>query len=146
MNIEKINYNEVLISGKINNIREFNSYIAFGLTCNTFAKIKSNCFISFHIHEDLYNVYKDLFFKNNKIFVKGYLNSYSDKDNKIVIYVKVTDVANNQDDIMYGRKEPYIRYDPDGVMVWNGKRCENEPLSEDDPEYLEMVEMLKEYE
>lgn len=146
MDIEKINYNEVLISGKINNIREFNSYIAFGLTCNTFAKIKSNCFISFHIHEDLYNVYKDLFFKNNKIFVRGYLNSYTDKDNKIVTYVKVTDVANNQDDIIDGRKGPYIRYDPDGVMVWNGKRCEADPLSEDDPEYLEMVEILKEYE
>ena len=85
MDIEKINYNEVLISGKINNIREFNSYIAFGLTCNTFAKIKSNCFISFHIHEDLYNVYKDLFFKNNKIFVRGYLNSYTDIHNIILI-------------------------------------------------------------
>ncbi|MBQ9182101.1 MAG: hypothetical protein IJ134_05680, partial [Bacilli bacterium] len=116
------------------------------LTCNTFAKIKSNCFISFHIYEDLYNIYKDLFYKNNKLFVKGYLNSYTDKDNKIVTYVKVTDVSNNPDDIIDGRKGPYIRYDEDGVMVWNGKRCEADPLSEDDPEYLEMVEMLKEYE
>ena len=75
MDIEKINYNEVLISGKINNIKHFNNYIAFGLTCNTFAKIKSNCFISFHVYEDLYNIYKDLFYKNNKIFVKGYLKA-----------------------------------------------------------------------
>ena len=82
MDTEKINYNEVLISGKINNIKHFNNYIAFGLTCNTFAKIKSNCFISFHIYEDLYNIYKDLFYKGNKIFVKGYLNSYTDKDKK----------------------------------------------------------------
>ena len=78
------------------------------------------------------------------IFVKGYLNSYTDKDNKIVTYVKVTDVSNNPDDIIDGRKGPYIIYDPDGVMVWNGKRCEADPLSEDDPEYLEMVEILKE--
>ena len=42
--------------------------------------------------------------------------------------------------------EEYAKKNPDEVMVWNGKRCENEPLSEDDPEYLEMVEMLKEYE
>ena len=68
------------------------------------------------------------------------------KDNKIVTYVKVTDVSNNPDDIIDGRKGPYIRYDEDGVMVWNGKRCEADPLSEDDPEYLEMVELLKEYE
>ena len=146
MDTEKINYNEVLISGKINNIKHFNNYIAFGLTCNTFAKIKSNCFISFHIYEDLYNIYKDLFYKNNKIFVKGYLNSYTDKDNKIVTYVKVTDLSNNPEDVIDGRKGPYIRYDEDGVMVWNGKRCEADPFSEDDPEYLELVEMLKEYE
>ena len=135
MDIEKINYNEVLISGKINNIKHFNNYIAFGLTCNTFAKIKSNCFISFHVYEDLYNIYKDLFYKNNKIFVKGYLT-----------YVKVTDLSNNSEDVIDGRKGPYIRYDEDGVMVWNGKRCEADPFSEDDPEYLELVEMLKEYE
>ena len=98
------------------------------------------------MYEDLYNIYKDLFYKNNKIFVKGYLNSYTDKDNKIVTYVKVTDLSNNPEDVIDGRKGPYIRYDEDGVMVWNGKRCEADPLSEDDPEYLEMVEMLKEYE
>ena len=77
---------------------------------------------------------------------QGYLNSYTDKDNKIVTYVKVIDLSNNPEDIINGRKGPYIRYDEDGVMVWNGKRCEADPLSEDDPEYLEMVEMLKEYE
>ena len=56
------------------------------------------------------------------------------------------ELSNNPDDIINGRKGPYIRYDEDGVMVWNGKRCEADPLSEDDPEYLEMVELLKEYE
>jgi hypothetical protein len=98
------------------------------------------------VYEDLYNIYKDLFYKNNKIFVKGYLNSYTDKDNKIVTYVKVTDLSNNPEDVIDGRKGPYIRYDEDGVMVWNGKRCEADPFSEADPEYLELVEMLKEYE
>ena len=76
-------------------------------------------------------------------------NSYisnTDKDNKIVTYVKVTDLSNNPEDVIDGRKGPYIRYDEDGVMVWNGKRCEADPFSEDDPEYLELVEMLKEYE
>ena len=146
MDFENINYNEVLISGNINYIKKLNQYIAFGLTCKTFSNTKSKCFINFHIYDDLYNIYKDLFFKNNKLFVKGYLNSYTDKDNKIVSYVKVTDVSNNPEDIIKGRKAPYIRYDEDNVMVWNGKRCEATPFEEDDPQYLRLVEMLKEFE
>ena len=109
MDFENINYNEVLISGKINYIKKLNQYTAFGLTCKTFSNTKSKCFINFHIYDDLYNIYKDLFFKNNKLFVKGYLNSYTDKDNKIASFVKVTDVSNNPEDIIKGRKVPYIR-------------------------------------
>ena len=146
MDFENINYNEVLISGNINYIKKLNQYIAFGLTCKTFSNTKSKCFINFHIYDDLYNIYKDLFFKNNKLFVKGYLNSYTDKDNKIARFVKVTDVSNNPEDIIKGRKAPYIRYDEDNVMVWNGKRCEATPFEDDDPEYLRLVEMLKEFE
>ena len=146
MDFENINYNEVLISGNINYIKKLNQYIAFGLTCKTFSNTKSKCFINFHIYDDLYNIYKDLFLKNNKLFVKGYLNSYTDKDKKIVSYVKVTDVSNNPEDIIKGRKAPYIRYDEDNVMVWNGKRCEASPFEDDDPEYLRLVEMLKEFE
>ena len=146
MDFENINYNEVLISGNINYIKKLNQYIAFGLTCKTFSNTKSKCFINFHIYNDLYNIYKDLFLKNNKLFVKGYLNSYTDKDKKIVSYVKVTDVSNNPEDIIQGRKAPYIRYDEDNVMVWNGKRCEATPFEDDDPEYLRLVEMLKEFE
>ena len=146
MDFENINYNEVLISGNINYIKKLNQYIAFGLTCKTFSNTKSKCFINFHIYNDLYNIYKDLFLKNNKLFVKGYLNSYTDKDNKIASFVKVTDVSNNPEDIIKGRKAPYIRYDEDDVMVWNGKRCEATPFEEDDPQYLRLVEMLKEFE
>ena len=146
MDFENINYNEVLISGNINYIKKLNQYIAFGLTCKTFSNTKSKCFINFHIYNDLYNIYKDLFLKNNKLFVKGYLNSYTDKDKKIVSYVKVTDVSNNPEDIIKGRKAPYIRYDEDDVMVWNGKRCEATPFEEDDPQYLRLVEMLKDFE
>lgn len=44
---------------------------------------------------------------------------------------------------MNGRKAPHIRYDPDGVMVWNGKRCER--IQPTDEELQEMEELLKEY-
>ena len=30
-----------------------------------------------------------------------------------------------------------ISYDPDGVMVWNGKRCESTELSDEEREELE---------
>ena len=61
-------------------------------------------------------------------------------------FIKVTDVSDNPNDIIDGRKGPYIRYDEDGVMVWDGKRCEAAPFEDDDPEYLELLEMLKEFE
>ena len=31
-------------------------------------------------------------------------------------------------------------------MVWNGIRCEATPFEEDVPQYLRLVEMLKEFE
>lgn len=36
-----------------------------------------------------------------------------------------------------------ISYDTDGVMLWNGKRCESEPCS--DEELKELEELLKEF-
>ena len=49
----------------------------------------------------------------------------------------------NKEYILNGRKSPHIRYDPDGVMVWNGKRCESEEPSEE--ESKEMEELLKDF-
>lgn len=146
MNYENKFYNEILISGTINYIKKLNKYIAFGLTCENYSNDKSRCYINFRIYQDLYNTYKDLFYKDNKLFVKGYLTTYSDKDNKIVVYVKVIDVSDNAKEIVNARKEPHIRYDSDGVMVWNGKRCESIPFEENDLEYLELVEMISEFE
>ena len=40
-------------------------------------------------------------------------------------------------------KEPVISYDTDGVMLWNGKRCESLPLTEE--EQLEMDKLLEEF-
>ena len=149
MNKDYIYTNETIIAGEINSICENDigkEYIKFGMTLKKYSKITEKVYISLNIKNDLYNIYKDLFLKNNKLFVNGYLNSYTDKDNKIASYVKVTDVSNNPEDIIKGRKAPYIRYDEDDVMVWNGKRCEATPFEEDDPEYLRLVEMLRKFE
>lgn len=145
MNYEDINYNEIKISGTINNITDTNDkYIKYGLTSFKYTlNGKSNIYVSLNISRELYNTYKNLFFKGNKVFVKGYLNTYTDKFNKIQTFITTTDISTNPSDITSGRKEPYIRYDPDGVMVWNGKRCEAIPPTKE--ELQEMQELLSEF-
>ena len=112
-----VDINEIIISGVINNIIDNNNeYIKFGLTTTKFNKSKT--YSSLNIKRDLYTIYKDFFVKGNRVYVKGYLSSYS-SNNKIQSFIT-------------GRKAPHIRYDPDGVMVWNGKRCESIPPTEEE--------------
>ena len=40
-------------------------------------------------------------------------------------------------------QSPKITYDPDGVMVWDGKRCESIPASPE--EIAEMEDLLSEF-
>ena len=137
----KYDLNEIIISGTINSITDNNNdYIKFGLTTLKYDQRK--VYASFNINRNLYEIYKDFFVKGTKVFINGYLNSYS-TNNKIQCFITVTDIANNQDEIMNGRKGPHIRIDPDGVEVWDGKRCEAIPPTEE--ELKEMEEILKEY-
>ena len=142
---DDINYNEVLLSGIINVITDNGSqYIKFGLTSNKYTLNEDKkVYVSLNISRELFTIYKDLFFKGNKVFIKGYLNSYIDKDKKIQSFISVIEISNNQNEIIKGRSSPHIRYDPDGVMVWNGKRCESIPPTE--KELKEMEELLKEF-
>ena len=136
-----IDVNEIIISGVINNITDNNNeYIKFGLTTSKFNNSKT--YSSLNIKRDLYTMYKDFFVKGNKVYVKGYLNSYSG-NNVIHNFITVTNISDDYNTLIQGRKGSRIRYDPDGVMVWNGKRCESkEPTDE---ERLEMEELLKEF-
>lgn len=145
MRYEDSNLNEVIISGVINVITDTNDkYIKFGITTKKYiTKEDKNVYVSLNIARELYNVYQDYFVKDNKIYIKGYLNSYIDKNKGIKSFVTVTDVANNREEILNGRKAPHIREDDDGVLVWNGKRCEDTPATEE--EIKKMEELLKEY-
>ena len=140
-----INYNEVLISGIINVITDTNGkYIKFGLTTNKYTLNENKkVYISLNISRELFDTYQDLFFKGNKVFVKGYLNSYIDQNKKIQSFITVVDISNNPNDITNDRKSPHIKYDPDSVMVWNGKRCEAIPPTKE--ELAEMEELLKDF-
>ncbi len=136
-----VDLNEIIISGIINNITDNNQvYIKFGL--KTIKYNNSYVYSSLNINRNLYTIYKDFFVKEKKVFIKGYLNSYS-TNNNIQLFITVTDISDNKEDILNGRKSPHIRYDPDGVMVWNGKRCESEETSEE--ESKEMEELLKDF-
>lgn len=136
-----VDLNEIIISGNINNITDNSQdYIKFSL--KTIKYNKSYVYSSLNINRNLYTIYKDFFVKEKKVFIKGYLNSYSTSNN-IQLFITVTDISDNKEDILNGRKSPHIRYDPDGVMVWNGKRCEREEPSE--KESKEMEELLKDF-
>ena len=136
-----VDLNEIIISGTINNVMDNNQdYIKFGLTTLKYDKRK--VYSSLNINRNLYEIYKDFFVKGTKVFIKGYLNSYS-SNNNIKLFITVLDIANNEDELINGRKGPHIRVDPDGVEVWNGKREEITPPTE--KERLEMEELLKPY-
>lgn len=133
--------NEVMISGTINNISDTNNqYIKFGLTTIKYDNRK--VYSSLNINRNLYEIYKDFFVKGNKVYIKGYLNSYS-LNNKIQSFITVVDIADNYDDILKGRKAPHLRCDPDGVLVWNGKRTERIPPTEE--ELDKMNQLLSEF-
>lgn len=139
------NINHVLLSGIIVNIKEgIGGYILFTMKCKKYSESKYNfVYVSLSIYENLYNIYKDIFVKDNEIFIKGYINSYVDNNRNYKMFISVIGVSKSYEQLIECKKTPYIRFDPDGVMVWNGKRCESAPLSED--ELKEMDELLNEF-
>lgn len=139
------NINHILLSGIIVNIKEgIGGYILFTMKCKKYSESKYNfIYVSLSIYEDLYNIYKDIFVKDNEIFIKGYINSYVDNNKNYKMFISVIGVSKSYEQLIECKKTPYIRFDPDGVMVWNGKRCESTPLSEE--ELKEMDELLNEF-
>ena len=139
------NINQVLLSGVIVNIKKgIGGYILFTIKCKKYSESKYNfVYVSLSIYEDLYNIYKDIFVKDNEIFIKGYINSYVDNNRNYKMFISVIGVSKSYEQLIEDKKTPYIRLDSDGVMVWNGKRCESTLLSEE--ELKEMNELLNEF-
>lgn len=136
-----VDLNEIIISGTINNVMDNNQdYIKFGLTTLKYDKRK--VYSSLNVNRNLYEIYKDFFVKGTKVFIKGYLNSYS-FNNNIKLFITVLDIADNEEELINGKKGPHIRVDPDGVEVWNGKREEITPPTEEELEKME--NLLKDF-
>ena len=72
------------------------------------------------------------------VYLKGYLNSYSDKNKTIHNYVAVTKIENYD---FISADGPVIGVDYDGVETWNGKRLE--PTLATPEEQAEMEELIK---
>ena len=69
-------------------------------------------------------------------------NDDSSTREEVITYKKEYNNNDNNKKIV-NNKGPVISYDTDGVMLWNGKRCESIPLTEE--EQQEMNELLKDF-
>ena len=125
--------NEIILSGKILSIIVNEKHVVISIENQIFKN--KIAFISLRAYKDLYEKYKDLFFIDNFIFIKGYINSYKDKNNKINNYIQITNISESIEDL--NSSIPHIRYYEDGTMVWNGTRCEIEPIvNKEDKEFI----------
>ena len=145
MKYDDISLNKVLLSEIINGVIDTNDkYIKFGITTRKYTTMEDkNVYVSLNIVRELYHVYKDYFIKGNKIYIKGYLNSYKDKNKKIQSFIIVTAVGKTFEEIVNGKKAPHIREDVDGVLIWDDSRCESTPATLE--EQKEMENLLKEF-
>ncbi len=143
--MSELHCNQVILDGIIKSITfGKSSYYLLNVLTYKFNNDKyKEVYVSISIHDNLYQIYKDLLFKENQIFFKGYLNSYRTKENKYTTIISITDIFESYEDLTKGKTGPHIRYDPDGVMVWNGKRCEAIPPTKE--ELAEMEELLKDF-
>lgn len=137
--------NQVILDGIIKSITVGKSgyYLLNVLTCKFNNDKYKEVYVSISIHDNLYQIYKDLLFKENQVFFKGYLNSYRTKENKYTTIISITDIFESYEYLTKGKTGPHIRYDPDGIMVWNGKRCEAIPPTKE--ELQEMENLLKDF-
>lgn len=131
-------YNQVIMDGIIKSITIGKSgYYLLNVLTYKFNNDKyKEVYVSISIHDNLYQIYKDLLFKDNQVFFKGYLNSYKTKDNKYTTIISIIEIFKDYEDLMNGKTGPHIRYDPDGVMVWNGKRCEAIKPTKEELDYM----------
>lgn len=101
-------------------------------------KIYNSSFYKIRLSNDLITKYEDIIFKGNNLYINGFLHSYK-KDNRMIYYIypKEIKVLDKDFDIEKDNKSPIIDYDEDGVMLWNGQRCESIPPSEEEKKEME---------
>lgn len=131
-NISSISDEKILPSGK--------KYKFFDICQNNKHLDKTNAsFFSVRISEDQFNKYDYLLKVGNLICLKGKIKSYLTKDMIRKIYIYPEEIK----EVKIKEKQSKISYDKDGVMLWNGERCESSSYSSD--EINEMEVLLSEF-
>lgn len=144
---------KIILEGNISRIydNEVDNFIWFDICKNEKYKTKQGeeqevaSFFSAKVDRNKINNNNNLFKVGSWVIITGIPKSYIDKNNYKKFYVFTLDIKsakekNNNNDKSSG---PVITYDYDGVMLWNGKRCESTPASEE--QKREMDEILKEF-
>lgn len=145
---------KIVLEGNISRINdnELDKYIWFDICKNEKYQTKegemkeNSSFFSVKIdRERIYN--KDLFKVGSWIVVTGIPKSFLDKNNMKQFYIFALKIEDAKifkiNDEKQNSQSPKITYDPDGVMVWDGKRCESEPATPE--EIAEMEDLLSEF-
>lgn len=145
---------KIVLEGNISRIndKELDKYIWFDICKNEKYQTKegemkeNSSFFSVKIdRERIYN--KDLFKVGSWIVVTGIPKSFLDKNNMKQFYIFALKIEDAKifkiNDEKQNSQSPKITYDPDGVMVWDGKRCESESATPE--EIAEMEDLLSEF-
>lgn len=129
----------ILVHGIITNIKDNvdNKFIWFDIKKDEYykdkdGKMKNNpSFFSVRVSKNM----KYKLETNIEIIVKGIPKGFVDKNGYRQNYIHATEVnaltTNKYDEI--------ISYDTDGVMLWNGKRCESIPMSKEEQEEIDKL-------
>lgn len=149
------NLDKIYLEGNISSINSSDKFIWFDVCKNNRyinkdgLEQKETSFFSARIDKSVLEKYKDLFYVGSWIVVTGIPKSYIDKNNQRKFYIhtlkidSVNEYMNSKKDNELPKVGPVISYDPDGVMVWDGKRCESIPPTEE--ELKEMEDLLSEF-
>ena len=145
---------KIVLEGNISRIndKELDKYIWFDICKNEKYQTKegemkeNSSFFSVKIDKERIDN-KDLFKVGSWIVVTGIPKSFLDKNNMKQFYIFALKIEDAKifkiNDEKQNSQSPKITYDPDGVMVWNGKRCESEPATPE--EIAEMEDLLSEF-
>lgn len=145
-NVSKINEEHITENGK--------KYKWFDICVNkkysnNLGKEKNNpTYYKIKIYEKQLEKYSELLVIGRWIKIKGYLNSYIDKNNNYNLNLIAFSLVDMKKELELNRKSinkknNIISYNDDGVMLWNGKRCESSPCTSEEQKELE--DLLSEF-
>lgn len=134
-------YDRITYHGEITSIRDNvdDKFIWFDIKQDNITKkdgkvINNPSFFSARIYKE----FKDQLVLHEEIYVKGIPSGYVDKKGIRQNYIHVDTINDTKikNDLIENK---IIDYDTDGVMLWNGKRCESIPASKEEQEEMKRL-------